>query len=207
MAPLLKAGLIEPRGIIIDSKSGVSGAGRQPKLTTHYAECNESISAYNVGRHRHTPEIEQVLTTASGEDVEIIFTPHLVPMDRGILTTAYSVPRSQVSEEKLFDAFREFYQDEPFVRVVDHLPATKDTTGTNFVDVTVRLVPRPRDHDQLRGQPGQGRLGCRRAELQPDVRLSGNPRAALDWWAERKLNRQPAPVAATFTSKTASGHP
>ena len=89
LAPLLKAGLIEPSDIIVDSKSGVSGAGRTPKLTTHFPECNESISAYNVGRHRHTPEIEQILSTASGETVEVIFTPHLVPMDRGILSTTY----------------------------------------------------------------------------------------------------------------------
>ena len=92
LAPLLKAGLIEPQGIIVDSKSGVSGAGRTPKLTTLFPECNESISAYNVGRHRHTPEIEQMLGTAAGAAVEVIFTPQLVPMDRGILTTTYSQP-------------------------------------------------------------------------------------------------------------------
>jgi N-acetyl-gamma-glutamyl-phosphate reductase len=140
LAPFLKAGLIERQGIIIDSKSGVSGAGRQPKLTTHYPECNESVSAYNVGRHRHTPEIEQVLSFAAGAAVEVIFTPHLVPMDRGILTTAYSTPTQEVTEEKLFDVLRKFYAEHPFVRVVEHLPATKDTSGTNFCDVTVRLV-------------------------------------------------------------------
>ena len=140
LAPLLKAGLIEPQGIIVDSKSGVSGAGRQPKLTTHYPECNESLLAYNVGRHRHTPEIEQVLRSVAGKPVEVIFTPHLVPMDRGILTTAYSNPIGQVTEQRLFDALRSFYEDEPFVHVVDHLPATKDTTGTNFCHITVRLV-------------------------------------------------------------------
>ncbi|MEX2121053.1 MAG: N-acetyl-gamma-glutamyl-phosphate reductase [Pirellulales bacterium] len=140
LAPLLKRGLVEPEGIIIDSKSGVSGAGRTPKLTTHYPECNESVSAYNVGRHRHTPEIEQVLSTASGMDVAVIFTPHLVPMDRGILTTAYSRPASAVSEEQVLDTLREFYADEPFVRIVDHLPGTKDTSGNNFCDITARVV-------------------------------------------------------------------
>jgi N-acetyl-gamma-glutamyl-phosphate reductase len=140
LAPLLKTGLIESTEIIIDSKSGVSGAGRTPKLTTLFPECNESLSAYNVGRHRHTPEIEQVLSTASGANIEVIFTPHLVPMDRGILSTAYSRPRGEVSEEKLFSALREFYANEPFVRVVDHLPATKDSSGTNYCDITVRLV-------------------------------------------------------------------
>ncbi|MBN2023739.1 MAG: N-acetyl-gamma-glutamyl-phosphate reductase [Pirellulales bacterium] len=140
LAPLLKAGLVEPTDIIIDSKSGVSGAGRTPKLTTLYTECNESISAYNIGRHRHTPEIEQILGTAAGAPVEVIFTPHLVPMDRGILTTAYARPIGPLTEEKLLDVFREFYADEPFVRVVNHLPGTKDSVGTNFCDVTARIV-------------------------------------------------------------------
>lgn len=140
LAPLLKAGLIEPRGIVVDSKTGVSGAGRTPKLTTHYPECNESVSAYNIGRHRHTPEMDQVLSKVAGEAVEVIFSPHLVPMDRGILTTTYSVPRREVSEEELFQVFRSFYANEPFVRVVPHLPATKDSVGTNFCDITVRMV-------------------------------------------------------------------
>ena len=140
LAPLLKAKMIDPLSIIIDSKSGVSGAGRTLKLTTHYPECNESISAYNVGRHRHQPEIEQILGTAAGTPVEVIFTPHLVPMDRGILTTAYSQPTSPVSEEKVLQTIRDFYADEPFVRVVDHFPGTKDSTGTNFCDITARVV-------------------------------------------------------------------
>ena len=140
LAPLIKLGLVAPREIIVDSKSGVSGAGRTPKLTTHFPECNESISAYNVGRHRHTPEIEQVLSTASGRAVEVIFTPHLVPMDRGILSTTYSQPLGDMSEEKALATIREFYSSEPFVRVVNHLPGTKDTTGSNFCDITVRMV-------------------------------------------------------------------
>jgi N-acetyl-gamma-glutamyl-phosphate reductase len=140
LAPLLKAGLIDPKSIIIDSKSGVSGAGRTPKMTTHYPECNESISAYNVGRHRHTPEIEQILGTATGSAVEVIFTPHLVPMDRGILTTTYSQPIKEVTEEKVMQSMRDFYDAEPFVRVVDHFPGTKDSMGTNFCDITVRVV-------------------------------------------------------------------
>ncbi|MCE9545173.1 MAG: N-acetyl-gamma-glutamyl-phosphate reductase, partial [Planctomycetia bacterium] len=140
LGPLLKAGVIEADDLILDSKSGVSGAGRSPKLTTHYPECNESIAAYNVGRHRHTPEIEQILSKAAGRPISVLFTPHLVPMDRGILTTAYSRPRGSVTEQQLFDTLREAYKNEPFVRVVDHLPATKDTTDTNYCDVTVRLV-------------------------------------------------------------------
>jgi N-acetyl-gamma-glutamyl-phosphate reductase len=140
LAPLIKAGLIAPREIIIDAKSGVSGAGRTPKLTTHFPECNESISAYNVGRHRHAPEIEQVLSTASGRAVEVIFTPHLVPMDRGILSTCYAQPLVDLSEEKVLDTLRAFYSNEPFVRVVNHLPGTKDSSGTNFCDITARMV-------------------------------------------------------------------
>ena len=140
LAPLLAAKLIEPKDIIIDSKSGVSGAGRSPKLTTHFAECNESISAYNVGRHRHTPEITEILEKVAGTEVGIIFTPHLVPMDRGILSTAYARPSGDLNEASLFAALREFYAERPFVRVVDHLPGTKDTSGTNFCDITVRIV-------------------------------------------------------------------
>jgi N-acetyl-gamma-glutamyl-phosphate reductase len=140
LVPLLKAGLIEPRDIIVDSKSGVSGAGRTPKLTTHFPECNESISAYSVGRHRHMPEIDQIVRRGSGQEVNVIFTPHLVPMDRGILTTAYSRPIGEASEERLFATFRDFYAEQPFVRVVSHLPGTKDTSDTNFCDVTVRVV-------------------------------------------------------------------
>jgi len=140
LAPLLKAGLIEPEGIVVDSKSGVSGAGRTLKLTTHYPECNESISAYNVGRHRHTPEIDQILSTAAGTKVEVVFTPHLIPMDRGILTTTYSRPRGERTEETLLQTLRDFYAEEPFVRVIDHLPGTKDSMGTNYCDVTARLV-------------------------------------------------------------------
>lgn len=139
LAPLLKARLIEPDDIIIDSKSGVSGAGRAPKLNFHFPECNESLAAYNVGKHRHTPEIDQVLRDASGLTTSVIFTPHLVPMDRGILTTTYSRPSGDVNEAKVLDCLRDFYAREPFVKVTSHLPATKDTSGTNYVHVTARV--------------------------------------------------------------------
>lgn len=143
LAPLIAEDLIDRKSIIIDAKSGVSGAGRSPKLTTHFPECNESFSAYGVGRHRHTPEIDQVLSDVgrlTGESVEVLFTPHLVPMDRGILATIYAVPRKEVSERDLMELFRSFYADRPFVRVLDGLPATKDSAYTNFFDVTVRVV-------------------------------------------------------------------
>jgi len=140
MAPLLENGLVEPAGIIFDSKSGVSGAGRTPKLTTHFPECNESFSAYNVGKHRHNPEIDQVLGTIAGQPIETIFTPHLVPMTRGILTTAYAIPARPVTEAELMDALRAAYAGQVFVQVVDHLPATKDVSNTNFCQLTARLV-------------------------------------------------------------------
>jgi N-acetyl-gamma-glutamyl-phosphate reductase len=140
LAPLLKAGLIEPDDIIVDSKSGVSGAGRTPKLNTHFPECNESISAYSVGKHRHQPEIEQILGRATGKNVQVIFTPHLTPMERGILSVIYARPTRAITESEVLGALREFYAGQPFIRIVNHLPATKDTAHTNFVDITARVV-------------------------------------------------------------------
>lgn len=140
LAPLLQAGLVEPTGIIVDSKSGVSGAGRTPKLNTLYPECNESISAYSVGKHRHQPEIEQILGRATGQRVDVIFTPHLTPMDRGILSVIYSRPTRPITEAEVLGCLREFYAGKPFVRIVNHLPATKDTAHTNFIDITARIV-------------------------------------------------------------------
>ncbi|MFM9059226.1 MAG: N-acetyl-gamma-glutamyl-phosphate reductase [Planctomycetaceae bacterium] len=140
LAPLLKSGLFEPDDVIVDAKSGVSGAGRQPKLTTHFPECNESLSAYNVGRHRHTPEIEQVIARHAGARPQVIFTPQLAPMDRGILATIYVKPRRPVTEAEVMKLLRDAYAGERFVRVVDHLPATKDAVDTNFCDLTARVV-------------------------------------------------------------------
>ncbi|WP_406700057.1 N-acetyl-gamma-glutamyl-phosphate reductase [Singulisphaera sp. Ch08] len=143
LAPLIRENLVERTGIVIDAKSGVSGAGRSPKLSTHFPECNESFSAYNVGKHRHTPEIDQVLTEVGrtqGNPVEVIFTPHLVPMDRGIFATIYATPRGPVVEHDLLDLYRTFYKQSPFVRVVGHLPATKESAFTNYCDITVRVV-------------------------------------------------------------------
>src|SRR5215831_13720956 len=140
LAPLVAGKYVEVKNIIVDSKSGVSGAGRTPKLTTHFPECNESVSAYNVGQHRHAPEIEQALSDVAGEPVEVIFTPHLIPMDRGIFTTIYAAPHRLLSQPELLELYRAYYARAPFVRVVDHLPATKHTTGTNYLDVTVRVV-------------------------------------------------------------------
>jgi len=140
LAPLLKAGLVSADGIIVDSKSGVSGAGRTPKANLHYPEANESFSAYGVGSHRHTPEIDQILSDFGGTPTEVVFTPHLVPMDRGILTTTYSTPTKTVDTATILAELKRFYANEPFVRVVDGLPTTKDVTGTNYCDLTARVV-------------------------------------------------------------------
>jgi N-acetyl-gamma-glutamyl-phosphate reductase len=140
LAPLVKAGAIEPNDIIVDAKSGVSGAGRTPKLMTHFPECNESLSPYNVGRHRHTPEIEQIIARHAKTCPEVIFTPQLAPMDRGILATIYVRPTAGITEEHVTAIWREAYGDERFVRLVDHLPGTKDTVDTNFCDLTARAV-------------------------------------------------------------------
>ncbi|MBA4064466.1 MAG: N-acetyl-gamma-glutamyl-phosphate reductase [Isosphaera sp.] len=140
LAPLVARGLIEPTGIIVDSKSGVSGAGRTPKLAAHFPECNESVSAYAIGSHRHTPEIEQVLSDVAGGPVSVVFTPHLMPMDRGILSTIYATPTRPVAEPDLVELYRTYFAGKPFVRVRTTPPATKDTAHTNFLDVCVRVV-------------------------------------------------------------------
>src|SRR5688572_12868613 len=125
LAPLVAGRNLDLTSIIIDSKSGVSGAGRTPKLTTHFPECNESVAAYSVGTHRHTPEIEQALADAGRQPIEVIFTPHLVPMDRGIFTTIYATPRRAFTQAELLTLYRDYYANAPFVRVVERLPATK----------------------------------------------------------------------------------
>ncbi|MDR1269154.1 MAG: N-acetyl-gamma-glutamyl-phosphate reductase [Planctomycetaceae bacterium] len=140
LAPIIKTNLIEPEDIIIDSKSGVSGSGRKLRLSTLYPECNENISAYSVGTHRHTPEIEQIITTVSGKNTKVIFTPHLTPMDRGILSTIYSKPTRPVLQNELLETLSNFYRNEPFIKIVEHLPSTKDVSGTNFVHITARVV-------------------------------------------------------------------
>jgi N-acetyl-gamma-glutamyl-phosphate reductase len=140
LAPLVAGKYIDLGSIIIDSKSGISGAGRSPNLTTHFPECNESLSAYGVGKHRHTPEMEQALSDVAGEPVQVIFTPHLVPMDRGIFSTIYVTPHRPMTNQQLTELYRTFFAEAPFVRVVDRLPATKHTSHTNFLDVALRVV-------------------------------------------------------------------
>lgn len=138
LAPLLKLKMINPKEIIADSASGVTGAGRAAKVDSLYCEVNEGFKAYSVGGvHRHTPEIEQELSLLAGEKLLITFTPHLVPMDRGILSTIYATPHKETSTEKLQKLYRDFYKGEPFVRVLapGNLPSTAFVRGSNFCDI------------------------------------------------------------------------
>ncbi len=138
--PLAKEGLIDMNSIIIDAKSGTSGAGRGAKVANLYCEVNESIKAYGVATHRHTPEIEEQISYASGEDVVINFTPHLVPMNRGILVTAYANLKKDITEDEMFDIYHSYYDKEYFVRVLDKgiCPETRWVEGSNFVDVGIK---------------------------------------------------------------------
>ncbi len=142
--PLVKEGLIDPNTIVIDAKSGTSGAGRGAKVDNLFCEVNENIKAYGVASHRHTPEIEEQLSYAAGELVVINFTPHLVPMQRGILVTAYASLKREVSYEEVKAAYDKYYEKERFVRVLekDVCPQTKWVEGSNYVDVNFKLDPR-----------------------------------------------------------------
>ncbi len=142
--PLVKEGLIDPNTIIIDAKSGTSGAGRGAKVDNLFCEVNENIKAYGVAGHRHTPEIEEQLSLAAGEPVLINFTPHLVPMQRGILVTAYASLKKDVSFEEVKAIYDRYYENEYFVRVLpkDACPQTRWVEGSNFVDVNFKIDPR-----------------------------------------------------------------
>ncbi len=142
--PLLKEGIIDPDTIIVDAKSGTSGAGRGAKVDNLYCEVNENIKAYGVATHRHTPEIEEQLGYAAGRPLLINFTPHLVPMNRGILITAYASLTKEVSYEEVKAAYDKYYENEKFVRVLekDVCPQTKWVEGSNYVDVNFKIDPR-----------------------------------------------------------------
>ncbi len=144
MAPLVAKNLADIASIIIDSKSGISGAGRSPGLPYHFPEANEAFMAYKVGTHRHTPEIEQELAKLAGAPVTLSFTPHLVPMNRGILTTAYAKLAQQMDTGQLHALYREFYGREPFVRVlpIGQFPNVRNVRGSNFCDIGVLADPR-----------------------------------------------------------------
>ena len=143
LAPLLRAGLVDSRGIVVDAASGVSGAGRSLKATTAFTTVDENLTAYGLLDHRHTPEIEQGLTRASGTTVEVLFTPHLAPMNRGILATCYArATDAGLTTARALDTLRDAWAGEPFVVVTDEPPATKATLGANTVHVTARADAR-----------------------------------------------------------------
>ena len=142
--PLVKEGLIDPSTIIIDAKSGTSGAGRGAKVDNLFCEVNENMKAYGVATHRHTPEIEEQLGYAAGQEIVLNFTPHLVPMNRGILVTAYASLKEKVSYETVKAAYDKYYEKEKFVRVLekDVCPQTKWVEGSNYVDVNFKIDER-----------------------------------------------------------------
>ena len=142
--PLLKAGLVKPTGIIADSLSGVSGAGRKAELDYLFVECNESVRPYGVPKHRHLSEIEEQLSLVAGQQVVIQFTPHLIPINRGILTTLYLAPTPQCSAEAIQETYRLAYGNEPFIRLLSgkSLPDTKNVSGTNILELAWRLDSR-----------------------------------------------------------------
>lgn len=139
LAPLLKLGMINPETIIIDAKSGITGAGRTANISNLFTECNDSVKAYGVGSHRHTPEIEQELSSISGENIILSFTPHLIPMNRGILTTCYAKLNQQIDSEELKGIYKSFYKDDYFVKITEKLPETRWVRGSNFCHIGVSV--------------------------------------------------------------------
>jgi len=148
IAPLLKFKLVDPQGIIIDSKSGATGAGRKLSSGLHFAECNENFKAYKVVKHNHLPEVEQELTsiyfggddnrqTQQGAEIKVCFTPHLLPINRGILSTCYLTLKESKEEEEVLEVYQKFYQKAPFVRIFEppNLPEIKFSVGTNYCDI------------------------------------------------------------------------
>lgn len=139
LAPLLSRQLVIENSIIIDSKSGVSGAGRSLKIESLFAEVNENFKAYSLFKHRHTPEIEQELGKIAKNDVSILFTPHLIPINRGILSTIYIDLKQKLSEEEIYSIYNEFYKDAYFIRINNTLPEIKNVKNTNICEIGIRV--------------------------------------------------------------------
>ncbi len=142
IAPLLSHKHIEPQPIIVDSKSGVTGAGIKAKPVTHFPSVNENFKAYNLKRHRHSIEIQEILNRVAGLNTTIQFSPHLLPVDRGILSTIYMLPNGNTTEAILQDIYRDFYDAAPFVRIRRELPSIKDVRGTNYCDLYIAFDDR-----------------------------------------------------------------
>lgn len=143
VAPLVSKGIADPDKIIIDAKSGVTGAGRKPELSLHFGEVSENIKAYKIGVHQHLPEIEQELTAIAKKKIKIVFTPHLIPINRGILTTAYVRLRKQAKAQGLIKLYQSFYSKAPFIRIYNEggIPQIKDVARTNYCDIGIVLAP------------------------------------------------------------------
>jgi N-acetyl-gamma-glutamyl-phosphate reductase len=184
-APLVKSGLARPDGIVIDGKSGVTGAGAQGrKIDPMYlfTEANENVQAYGMGFHRHTPEMEQELSALLGAPVRVSFTPHLLPLNRGLFTTA-SVPLTrQVPTGELVALYREFYAGEPFVRVADEggRPATRAVVGSNFCDVAVVSDPRTQRATCVSAIDNLGKGGSANGVQNLNAMMGWDERAGLD---------------------------
>ena len=144
LAPVLKEKCIDNTSIIVDSKSGVSGTGREPQIGSLFCEVNEGFRAYKIGHHRHTPEMEQELSCLAGNDIKISFTPHLLPISRGILSTIYATLRKNVSVADLLDIYKEFYKDEKFVRIykMEMFPNISSVRGSNYCDIGLTVDKR-----------------------------------------------------------------
>lgn len=144
LIPALQTNLIDEKSIIVDAKSGVSGAGRGLSLTSHYSEINENLKAYKLGAHQHIPEIEQVLSDESGNPLTISFTTHLVPMTRGIMCTMYVNLKERISTKKVIDLYKHFYQESHFIRVrpEGNIPSTKEVSGSNYCDIGLHVDER-----------------------------------------------------------------
>jgi len=143
-APALKHRLIDTASVIVDSKSGTSGAGRDPQVGSLFCEVNEGFKAYKVGKHRHTPEIEQELSRLAGQEIKISFTPHLLPIDRGILSTIYATLNRDITGEEITELYRNFYQGERFVRICQpgSFPNVAFVRGSNYCDIGVTVDAR-----------------------------------------------------------------
>lgn len=183
LVPLLKEKLISPQGLVSDSKSGVSGAGRSLSLTTHFCEVNEAFGPYKVGSHRHTPEINEVLSGAAGQTVSLTFVPHLVPVTRGMVSTIYAQIRDGVDEKQIRDAFNGWYENEPFIRILPKgkFPNMSYIKGTNCCDIGFHLEPESGQlivvsaiDNLLKGAAGQ-------AVQNMNIMFSIDEKAGLDW--------------------------
>ncbi len=135
LAPLLKEGVIEKENIIVDSKTGVTGAGIKAKPNTHFPVVNDNFTAYGVKSHRHTIEIQEIISKYSDVMATVLFTPHLLPVDRGILSTCYTKPKGDIDEKTVKRIYKDYYENESFIRLRDDIPSLKQVRGTNFFDV------------------------------------------------------------------------